>query len=250
MWGRGAGAPSRLLGALGRLRLVAACLPRYVWQLQQRLQWSPTGSMDQRQVPHTHPAALSVCLCVLSRLLVAAAGASTHCAVRCGLHMRVTHTCPRAAAHRSQTLLVRFHAPALLIAGSECDGLGLSLEGLSRLTTLNTLALDRCTLNAVPWHVSHLTNLRVLSLHQSMQQGPDQPDNTMLGSFTALACLTALETLSISGCLLSEVPPAVLQLTSLKVGGPCAAGYVARQRRCSQQQLAGPMAIVVHSRDA
>ncbi|GAB4821939.1 hypothetical protein N2152v2_008985 [Parachlorella kessleri] len=85
-------------------------------------------------------------------------------------------------------------------------------DALPHFTSLRTLALDRGTLQAVPRQLSALTGLQVLSLHQALDGA--EIDRS---SFAVLSCLTALSTLSISGCALHEVPLGVAQLTTLKV---------------------------------
>ena len=125
--------------------------------------------------------------------------------------------------------------PLRLYAGGDFEP-GAVDDALPHFTSLRTLALDRGTLHAVPRQLSALTGLQVLSLHQALDGA--EIDRS---SFAVLSCLTALSTLSISGCALHEVPLGVAQLTTLKVraGWECGKGDGGRGTFCCGDFVAG-----------
>lgn len=89
---------------------------------------------------------------------------------------------------------------------------------LTSLTTLRELGLSSCSLLSLPHQLSLLAELRVLYLHQAFAQewAAAGPAAVAAEFEAALGPLRRLAMLSISGCGLTEVPPAVAALASLR----------------------------------
>lgn len=79
-------------------------------------------------------------------------------------------------------------------------------EGLFTLTRLLSLSLERCGLSTLSVRVAELEKLEVLEL-----------DGNSLKSLPDLRPLKRLKVLSLSGCPLGELPPAVVDLSCLEI---------------------------------